>query len=69
MTRSFRSVIALTTLALPLVTLGCTSNDKAPYSLTGSAQATESDWAARQRFTDDKGRYRPELAAQKITQR
>ncbi len=73
MTRTLRTVVALGTLALPsLVTFGCTSENKAeaPYSLTGNAQASKSDdFAARQRYTDDKGRYRPELAAQKIPQR
>jgi len=70
MTRSFRTVAALAILALPtLVAIGCTSENKAeaPYSLTGSAQAS-SDFQARHRYTDDKGRYRPELAAQNIPQ-
>ena len=72
MTRHFRTVATLAALALPtLVAIGCTSENKAqaPYSLTGSAQAsTASDFQARHRYTDDKGRYRPELAAQNIPQ-
>jgi hypothetical protein len=72
MTRHFQTVAALAALALPtVVAIGCTSENKAeaPYSLTGSAQASSSeDFAARHRYTDDKGRYRPELAAQNIPQ-
>jgi hypothetical protein len=73
MTRKLSFLAGVATLALPsLLALGCTSTNKAeaPYSLTGSAQASaSSDWSARQRYTDDKGRYRPDLAAQKIPQR
>ena len=72
MTRYFRTVAAFAAITVPaLVAVGCTSTNKAeaPYSLTGSAQASESsDFAARHRYTDDKGRYRPELAAQNIPQ-
>ncbi len=73
MKRYFRTVAAFAALAVPaLVAVGCTTENKAeaPYSLTGNAKAsTSNDFAARQRYTDDKGRYRPELAAQNIPQR
>ena len=69
------TTIALLAAAVPtLFAAGCASNNaKAPYSLTGDTQVTaeqrHDEWAQRQRFTDDKGRYRADLAAANLPQR
>ncbi len=64
MTRKLITVAALAAVSLPaLVTVGCSTAAKPPYSLTGAPVDEKHDqWLQRQRFTDEKGRYHPELA-------
>ena len=75
MPRQLITVAILAVTAIPtLFAVGCSStNANAPYSLTGDSQAQidqrHQEWAERQRFTDDKGRYRPDLAAANLPQR
>jgi Spy/CpxP family protein refolding chaperone len=74
MLRPFTTVALLAAAVPTLFAAGCASNNaKAPYSLTGDTQVTaeqrHADWVQRQRFTDDKGRYRADLAAADIPQR
>ena len=48
------------------VAVGCSANTNEPYSLTGESQAEidqqHQEWLLKQHYTDQKGRYRPELA-------
>lgn len=50
-----------------LVAVGCSSTATEPYSLTGKSQSrVDQDhqrWLEKQRYTDQKGRYHPELEA------
>jgi hypothetical protein len=65
MTRTlFASVLLAGGIA---VAVGCSANKtNEPYSLTGESQAAieqqHQEWLAKQHYTDQKGRYRPELA-------
>ena len=64
---TFRKLFAVAVLgvasALALAATGCASGDK-PYGLTGGdggdRKALQKELAERQRWTDQKGRYRPE---------
>ena len=54
--------------ASALLAAGCSAtNANPPYSLTGQPQVQadrkHQEWLLRQRFTDEKGHYHPELAA------
>jgi hypothetical protein len=68
------SILFAATAVPALLVVGCASGNgnppsgNPPYSLTGSSQdqvAQEHEaWRQRMMYTDDKGHYRPELAAQ-----
>lgn len=70
MRRKVITSVLLAAMVVPaLLAVGCASgNANEPYSLTGHSQdqATQEHEAWRQQmmYTDDKGHYRPELAAQ-----
>jgi hypothetical protein len=63
-----RTLLATVLLAgATVVAVGCSANNtREPYSLTGQSQAQidqqHQEWAVKQHYTDDKGRYHPELA-------
>lgn len=63
MTRTLLATVVLAGAAA--VAVGCSSNTSQPYSLTGESQASidqqHEEWAWKQHYTDDKGRYHPEL--------
>ena len=70
MTRKLFSLALLAATAGPaFLAVGCSSsNANQPYSLTGKSQEQIAQdheaWRQRMMYTDEKGHYHPELAAQ-----
>ena len=70
MTRKLIALALLGATTVPaLLAVGCASDSgNQPYRLTGKSQEDvvqeRSDWRQRNMYTDDKGHYHPDLAAQ-----
>src|SRR5436853_6514968 len=70
MTRKLLTVAVLSAASLStLFAVGCSSQGQSqPYSLTGKSQdqiaRDHEQWRQKMMYTDDKGHYHPELAAQ-----
>jgi hypothetical protein len=68
MTRKLITLALLGATTVPaLLAVGCASNTATePYGLTGKAQenASHEAWRQQMMYTDEKGHYHPELAAQ-----
>lgn len=69
MSRKWITIALLGATTVPaLFAVGCSSGSNQPYSLTGKSQeqiASEHEaWRERMMYTDEKGHYHPELAAQ-----
>jgi hypothetical protein len=70
MTRKLITLALLGTTTVPaLLAVGCTSNTATePYGLTGKAQenavSSHEAWRQQMMYTDEKGHYHPELAAE-----
>ena len=65
----FRKSLSVAILGLavsaPLFVLGCASeNGGKPYSVTGTNTIDDQERKEKLRWTDDKGRYRPDLRNQ-----
>lgn len=72
MLKTTLNLIALAGMALGgLLVAGCASKDEQPYGLTGQSQSavTAAEQRERLRYTDQKGRYRPDLRQMGLAQR